>query len=118
MKGDSIFLDTPLIRNSLSIFDNSDIKDFLDSRVNKYNQTDFIHADPVQIPHHFSRKEDIEIAGFLTATISWGQRKSIINNANRLMELMDNSPYEFLMETSIHSDDLKRITHFVHRTFN
>ena len=94
----------------------SEIKIFLDSRVKKYNRLDFIDSDPIQIPHRFSRKEDIEIAAFLTATISWGQRKSIINNANRLMNHMDNSPFEFLMEAG--NDDWQIIKHFVHRTFN
>jgi len=103
------------MNNALQNF-NPDIKSLLDSRVNQYNSFDFIHSDPIQIPHRFSRKEDIEIAAFLTATISWGQRKSIINNANKLMELMDNSPYEFIMEAGI--SDLKSIKSFVHRTFN
>ncbi|MDR3653076.1 MAG: TIGR02757 family protein [Paludibacter sp.] len=96
--------------------DHRELKLLLDSRVNQYNSTDFIHSDPIQIPHRFTRKEDIEIAGFLTATISWGQRKSIINNANRLINLMDNSPYEFIMETE--NSDWKHIENFVHRTFN
>jgi len=106
-----------------------ELKYLLDSRVDQYNRFDFIHSDPIQVPHRFSRKEDIEIAAFLTATISWGQRKSIINNANRLMELMDNSPYEFLMDNPMFSEgftrseaftnpDFKRIANFVHRTFN
>jgi len=95
---------------------NTDLKFLLDSRVSLYNSYDFIQSDPIQIPHRFSRKEDIEIAAFLTATISWGQRKSIINNANRLMELMDNSPFEFVMQADI--SDLKSIKSFVHRTFN
>jgi len=106
-----------------------EIKYLLDSKTHQYNRIDFIPSDPIQVPHRFSRKEDIEIAAFLTATISWGQRKSIINNANRIMELMDNSPYEFLMETPVFSDgfthskavtnpDFKRIANFVHRTFN
>jgi uncharacterized protein (TIGR02757 family) len=94
----------------------TEIKHLLESRYILYNNTDFIGTDPIQIPHRFQRKEDIEIAGFLTATISWGQRKSIISNANRLMELMDNSPYEFLMESS--ANDLKYFLKFVHRTFN
>jgi len=109
--------------------DLQEIKFFLDNRVNQYNQADFIHSDPVQVPHRYTRKEDIEIAAFLTATISWGQRKSIINNASHLMDLMDNSPYDFLMETPVYSDgyllskavvnpDYNRITNFVHRTFN
>jgi len=106
-----------------------ELKYLLDSRVDQYNRLDFIHSDPIQVPHRFSRKEDIEIAAFLTATLSWGQRKSIITNANRLMEIMDNSPYDFLMGTPFCSDsftsvktvanpDFKRIVHFVHRTFN
>jgi len=106
----------------------SEIKNLLENRYKLYNNTDFIDTDPIQIPHRFHRKEDIEIAGFLTATISWGQRKSIIRNANRLMDLMDNSPYEFLMETSFFSESMtlshtltkeaKEFSKFVHRTFN
>lgn len=96
--------------------DLSDIKRLLDSRVLQYNSLDFIDTDPIQIPHRFSKKEDIEIAGFLTATISWGQRKSIINNANKLMNFMDNLPHDFLLEAD--NADWKRVTKFVHRTFN
>jgi len=106
-----------------------DIKLLLDSKVQEYNHIDFISTDPVQVPHRYLRKEDIEISAFLTATISWGQRKSIINNANRLMDLMDDSPYEFLMgkayrmDVPVHSKavnkrDLNGVADFVHRTFN
>lgn len=91
-------------------------KKLLDSQVTQYNQLEFIETDPIQIPHRFSRKEDIEIAGFLTATISWGQRKSILKNANRLMELMENSPYQFIMETD--ASEWGALSNFVHRTFN
>lgn len=93
------------------------IKFLLDNRVKQYNNSDFIETDPIQIPHRFSRKEDIEIAGFLAATIAWGQRKSIINNANRLMNMMDYSPYEFILEGNSKSD-WKPVLNFVHRTFN
>ena len=96
--------------------DLAQIKRLLDNRFEQYNRLDFIDSDPVQIPHRFSRKEDIEIAGFLTATISWGQRKSIIKNANSLMELLDNTPYDFLMEAG--KADWERVSRFVHRTFN
>ena len=92
------------------------LKPFLDSRVEQYNQLEFIDTDPIQIPHKFSLKEDIEIASFLTATIAWGQRKSIIKNSNSLMDLMDNSPFDFIMNAS--ENDLKGLQHFVHRTFN
>ncbi|CAM4135760.1 TIGR02757 family protein [Gillisia limnaea] len=95
---------------------NSELKSFLDFKVEQYNTPEFIASDPVQIPHLFSRKEDIEIAGFLTATIAWGNRKSILKNATTLMELMDNSPYDFVMN---HRDkDLDLLENFVHRTFN
>ena len=93
-----------------------DIKAFLDEKAAFYEHPKFIETDPIQIPHQFSLKEDIEIAGFLTATISWGNRKSIIKNANRLMELLGNSPYDFVMQHS--NEDLDRFEGFVHRTFN
>ncbi len=93
-----------------------ELKDFLESKVELYNNPEFIESDPIQVPHTFSNKGDIEIAGFLTATIAWGNRKSIINNAIQLMKLMDNSPYDFVLN---HEDsDLKKLLPFVHRTFN
>jgi uncharacterized protein (TIGR02757 family) len=93
-----------------------DLKDFLDSKVVLYNNTKFIESDPIQIPHQFSVKEDIEIAGFLTATIAWGNRKSIINNANRMMQFLANSPYDFVLNHQ--ESDLHALEPFVHRTFN
>ena len=92
------------------------LKNYLDSKVEKYNQIDFIDSDPIQIPHKFSKKEDIEIAGFLAATIAWGNRKMIIRNSSRMMDLMDNSPHDFI--TTYQESDLKRLEGFVHRTFN
>lgn len=94
----------------------SELKSFLDYKVDQYNSPEFIKTDPVQIPHQFSKKEDIEIAGFLTATIAWGNRKSILNNASNLMELLDQAPYDFVMNHSEH--DLISLENFVHRTFN
>jgi uncharacterized protein (TIGR02757 family) len=94
----------------------SDRKDFLDEKVELYNNPNFIESDPIQIPHYYSLKEDIEIAGFLAATIAWGNRKMIINNAHKMMQLMGNSPYDFVMS---HSDEqLAALSLFVHRTFN
>lgn len=94
----------------------SELKSFLDYKVEQYNSPEFIKTDPVQIPHQFSKKEDIEIAGFLTATIAWGNRKSILNNASNLMELLEHSPFDFVMN---HSEaDLISLDNFVHRTFN
>lgn len=94
----------------------SELKDFLDEKVELYNNPNFIESDPVQIPHLFSQKEDIEIAGFLSATIAWGNRKMIIKNAHRMMDLMGNAPYDFVM--SHQENDLERLESFVHRTFN
>ena len=93
-----------------------ELKDFLNSKVEQYNKPKFIESDPIQIPHEFTRKEDIEIAAFLTATIAWGNTKSIINNAKRLMELLDKSPYDFIMNHE--ETDLDTLQPFVHRTFN
>jgi uncharacterized protein (TIGR02757 family) len=95
---------------------NSELQTFLDEKVLQYNTLDFIESDPVQIPHLFSLKEDIEIAGFLSATIAWGNRKMIIKNSHKMMDLMGNSPYDFVMS---HNDyQLEKLEGFVHRTFN
>lgn len=94
----------------------SDLKDFLDEKAAKYNRPDFISSDPISIPHRFTKKEDIEIAGFLAATIAWGQRPAIINSADKLMRLMDNSPLDFIMNAG--EKDMQRFKSFVHRTFN
>ncbi|MDZ4664573.1 MAG: TIGR02757 family protein [Bacteroidota bacterium] len=92
------------------------VKELLDEKFHQYNSKGFIDNDPIQIPHLFSRKEDIEIAGFLAATISWGNRKSIITNATKLMALMGNEPFEFVTQHTV--KDLKKFDDFVHRTFN
>ena len=92
------------------------LKDFLDQKVTQYNQPGFIELDPVSIPHRFSIKQDIEIAGFFAATLAWGQRKTIINKCLQLMEMMDNSPYQFMLHHK--ESDLKPFLNFKHRTFN
>jgi len=94
----------------------AELKEFLDEKALFYNQPKFIESDPIQIPHGFSKKEDIEIAGFLVATIAWGNRKSIINNGNKLMQLMDHAPLDFILNHS--ESDLDSLSSFVHRTFN
>lgn len=93
-----------------------ELKEFLNEKVLLYNNPSFIVDDPVQIPHLYTQKEDIEIAGFLSATIAWGNRKMIIKNAHKMMELMGNSPYDFVM--SHNEDHLDALEGFVHRTFN
>lgn len=94
----------------------TELQSFLEEKTDRYNHPDFIQSDPIQIPHAFLLKEDIEIAGFLTATISWGNRKMIIQNAKKMMALMGQSPYDFVMSHS--PQDLERLGGFVHRTFN
>lgn len=93
-----------------------DLKSFLDEKADLYNSPSFIEADPLSIPHRYSKKEDIEIAGFLASTIAWGNRKSIITNANKMMTLMDHSPHDFVVHHT--KKDLKHFEGFVHRTFN
>ncbi|WP_025742042.1 TIGR02757 family protein [Aquimarina pacifica] len=94
----------------------TELKSFLDEKAAYYEQPKFIETDPIQIPHLYTAKEDIEIAGFLTATISWGNRKSILTNANKLMALLENSPHDFVMNHT--QKDLEHFDSFVHRTFN
>jgi len=94
----------------------TELKEFLDLKVHQYNYPKFIESDPIQIPHQFSKKEDIEIAAFLTATIAWGNRKSIIKNSKRMMAVLGNSPFDFVLNHS--ESDLESLKSFVHRTFN
>jgi uncharacterized protein (TIGR02757 family) len=93
-----------------------EVKELLDEKYFQFNNTSFIQTDPISIPHQFSKKEDVEIAGLLVATIAWGQRTSIISNGNKLMRLMNDEPYEFIMNFS--KKDSIRFEGFVHRTFN
>jgi uncharacterized protein (TIGR02757 family) len=92
------------------------IKDFLDSKVQQYNQPSFIPHDPISIPHLFTKKQDIEIAAFFAAVFAWGNRTIIINKSRQLMQLMDNSPYDFILHHT--ANDLKPFLLFKHRTFN
>ncbi|MGY8910368.1 MAG: DUF2400 family protein, partial [Flavobacteriales bacterium] len=94
----------------------AELKEFLDEKVTLYNNPKFIESDPIQIPHLFSKKEDIEIAAFLAATISWGNRTMIIKNSYKMMELLDNSPHDFIINHQ--EKDLDSFDSFVHRTFN
>jgi uncharacterized protein (TIGR02757 family) len=94
----------------------TDLKAFLDHKVDQYNRPDFIKNDPVSIPHLFTRKQDIEIMGLWAAVLAWGQRVTIINKCRELIALMDGAPYDFIMN---HEEiDLKKLLHFKHRTFN
>ncbi|UII27273.1 TIGR02757 family protein [Fulvivirga maritima] len=100
----------------MNIADTEKLKHFLDTKVEEYNQPGFIINDPVSIPHLYKNKQDIEISGFIAAVLAWGQRITIINKCKELFALMDNAPYDFIMN---HEDsDLKRFLAFKHRTFN
>ena len=92
-----------------------DLKAFLDEKVELYNRPQFIADDPIQIPHRFTKLQDVEIMGFWTAILAWGQRKTIINKANELVELMDGAPHDFMVNHS--ESDRKRFLDFKHRTF-
>jgi uncharacterized protein (TIGR02757 family) len=91
-------------------------KDFLDEKVAVFNTPDFITPDPISVPHRFSLKEDIEISSFLASSIAWGNRKIITKNGHRMMDLLGNSPYDFVLSHS--ENQLERLDNFVHRTFN
>lgn len=90
--------------------------ELLNSKVNEFNQSHFIPNDPICIPHRFSKKQDIEIAGLFAAVLAWGLRKTIINKCNELLNLMNNSPHEFILNHQ--PSDLKPFENFKHRTFN
>ena len=92
------------------------LKDFLDSKVEQFNRPGFIELDPISIPHRYKKKQDIEIAGLIAAMLAWGQRKTIINKGKELLEMMENSPHEFLLYHK--ENDLKPFIKFKHRTFN
>jgi uncharacterized protein (TIGR02757 family) len=93
-----------------------ELKGFLDEKYEQYNRADFIPNDPVSIPHLFSKKQDIEIMGLWASVLAWGQRITIINKCKELIELMDHTPYDFVLNHS--ENDLKRFLNFKHRTFN
>lgn len=95
---------------------NSELKGFLDRKVLEYNQLSFIPLDPVSVPHKFSKKQDIEISAFFAATFAWGNRTTIINKCSELMAVMDNSPYDFIVNHK--EKERKRFLGFCHRTFN
>jgi len=92
------------------------LKELLESKVKEYNQPAFIKDDPISIPHFFTKKQDIEIAGFFAAIFSWGNRTTIIAKSKELMQRMDNTPFDFIR--SHKEKDLKKLKGFKHRTFH
>lgn len=105
-----------LLRSKMGEFNLGEVKRQLDRLCAKYETTDFIENDPISIPHRFTKREDIEIAGFLAAAIAWGNRKIILRNGHRIADLMDCDPFNFVMGAS--DKELSRADGFVHRTFN
>ena len=93
-----------------------ELKNFLEEKYLYYCRPEFIETDPIQIPHLFTQENDIEISAFLTAIISWGNRKTIIKNAHKLMKLMDYSPFDFILNAG--ESEYKFLSDFYHRTFN
>jgi len=93
----------------------AELKNFLDKKAQEFNHPHFVDTDPISIPKQFSKLQDIEIIGLWTAVISWGQRVTIIKNANRLVELMDGAPHDFILNHT--EKDRQRFGDFVHRTF-
>jgi uncharacterized protein (TIGR02757 family) len=104
-----------LITNFTQLMDFNELKLFLDFKADQYESIAFIEHDPIQIPHQFSRKEDIEISGLMMATIAWGNRKSIIESGRKLIQIMDNSPFHFIKDYNFKTIGT---SNFVHRTFN
>lgn len=98
------------------MYPHSDIRELLERLHDRYNRLEFIEGDPISIPHAFSSREDREIAGFLAATIAWGNRKAIVGNGLRMMRCMDNAPADFVRNASVR--ELACLSGFVHRTFN
>ncbi len=96
-------------------YTHQELYELLEEKATFYNNPDFIKKDPISIPHLFTRKEDVEIAGFLAATLAWGQRVTIINKSRELMNRMENAPYDFVLNAS--EKEIGSLTSFVHRTF-
>lgn len=98
------------------MYKSGELQEFLNLMVDKYNRPSFIINDPITIPHQFTQKKDIEIMGFWSAILAWGQRKTIINKSNQIIDLMDGAPYQFISQHQL--SDLAKFKHFKHRTFN
>lgn len=92
------------------------VAELLEQLYERYNTPNFVAEDPISVPHRYGRREDREIAGFMSATIAWGNRRAIVKSAHRMMEYMDDAPYDFVCGAS--EQELARLSSYVHRTFN
>jgi uncharacterized protein (TIGR02757 family) len=104
------------LKKSYNGIPSGEIKTFLEEKYLQYNNPSFIACDPVSIPHSFSNRGDIEISGFLTAAIAWGRRDLILRSGRVMLELLENTPYDFIRSAS--EDELSKLKRFVHRTYN
>lgn len=111
-----MFVNLPTSNLHIMLINETEIRDFLDTKYKQYNNKSYIASDPIQVPHKFSKKADIEIGAFLAAQLAWGNRKAIIKSVSRLIDHMDNSPYEWLRYAK--ESDYKIFDNFVYRTFN
>lgn len=94
----------------------AELKETLDVLCEHFNCEEFIEHDPISIAHRYTLPEDIEIAGLFASTIAWGNRKAIVKSASRMMEYMDNAPYDFVVNAT--DGDIQSLQSYVHRTFN
>ncbi len=100
---------------SSNVLPDDELKAFLDEKASQYERADFVADDPISVPHLFSKKEDVEVAGLLASTISWGNRKAIVKKAHEMMNFLDNDPHNFVVNAS--EGELERLRNFVYRTF-
>ncbi len=100
----------------LNTLPKTELNELLEELYDRFNREEFIEHDPISIPHRFTSREDREVAGFLAATIAWGNRKAIVKSAQKMMDYLDNAPYDFVLNAT--DSDLQRLETYVHRTFN
>jgi uncharacterized protein (TIGR02757 family) len=99
--------------NEISSVEN--LREFFDRKVAAYNRPAFIAADPISVPHLFSKKQDIEIAALFAAVFAWGNRTTIIQKSRELMERMDMAPHDFIL--AMEPKKMQALAGFKHRTF-
>ena len=97
-------------------FSDDDLRELLEALHDKYNRPEFIPDDPISVPYRYTGRADREIAGFLSATIAWGNRKAIVSSGHRMMRFMDDAPADFVRNAS--ERELALLSSYVHRTFN
>ena len=97
-------------------FSEEELRALLERLHDRYNRPEFIDDDPICVPHRYTDAADREIAGFLSATIAWGNRRTIVRNGHRMMHFLDDAPADFVRHAS--ERELAQLASFTHRTFN